>query len=51
MRATILGYYTDQGPQRHCQYDGQGENCGPSTASEVFLISTTLIYSLSMHYC
>ena len=31
------------------KYDGQGVYCGLSTASEVFLIFTTQIYSLFMH--
>ena len=46
MRVTIppLGCYTDQGPQGHGQYDGQGEYCGLRTASEVFLIFTTQLY-------
>ena len=29
----------------HGQYDGQGKYCDPSTASEVFLIFTTRLYS------
>ena len=35
---------TDRG-----QYDGQGVYFGLSTASEVYLIFTTQIYSLFMH--
>ena len=47
MGATILplGYYTDQGPEGCGQCDGQGEYYGLSTASEVFLILTTHLYS------
>ena len=37
-------YHTDQSPQGHGQYAGQGEYCGLSTASEVFLIFTTQLY-------
>ena len=37
MMATILPYYTDQGPQGHGQYDREGVHCGLSTASEVSL--------------
>ena len=54
---TPLGYYTDQDPKGHSQYDGQGVYCCPSTASEVFLIFTTQLYqyfsgffSIYMHY-
>ena len=42
---TPLGYYTDQGPQGCSHYDGQGVYCGLSTASEVFLIFTTQLYT------
>ena len=40
MRATILpqAIILTKGPS---QYDGQGESCYPSTASEVFLFFTT----------
>ena len=47
MRATILpglGYYTDQGPQGHGQYNGQGMFFGLNTTSDVFLIFTTQLY-------
>ena len=42
---TALDYYTYQGPEGHGQYDGQGVYCDPSTASEVFPIFTTQLYS------
>ena len=41
---THLGYYTDSGPMCLGQYNGLGEYCGKSTASEVFLIFTTQLY-------
>ena len=41
---TPLGLHTDQGPQGRSQYDDQGVYCGPSTASELFLIFTTQLY-------
>ena len=41
---TPLGYYTDQGPKGHGEYNGQGVYCGLSTASEVFLTFTTQLY-------
>ena len=44
MHNTPLGYYTDQGSLSHGQYNGQGVYCGLSTASEVFLFFTTLLY-------
>ena len=55
MYNTPLGYYTDQGLYGRSQYDGQGECCGLSTASEVFLIFTTQLYQfivciLYLHY-
>ena len=50
MRATIFHWdiiQTDQGPQGCSQYDGIGEYCGLSTASEVFLIFTTQLCMIS----
>ena len=35
---TPIGYSTYQGPQGRGQFGGQGEYCGLSTASEVFVI-------------
>ena len=45
MRATILplAIILTKSHSRG-QYGGQGEYCGPSTASEVFLIFTTRLY-------
>ena len=43
MRATIL-------PWAVVPYDGKGVYCGPSTASEVFLIFTTQLYSWACNY-
>ena len=37
-------------PMGHGQYDGQGMYCGPSTASEVFLILTNQLYSGLCNY-
>ena len=37
-------------PQGHGQYGGQGEYCGLSTATEVFVIFTTQIYSCKCNY-
>ena len=34
----------------HGQYDGQGSYCGPSTASEVFLIFITQQYPCQCNY-
>ena len=45
-----LGYQTDRGPTCLGQYDGQGVYCGLSTASEVFLIFTTQIYTFVCNY-
>ena len=48
MRVIILPYTivnTDQGPYDCGRYNGQGVCCGLSTASEVFLIFTTQLYS------
>ena len=45
-----LGYQTDRGPTGLGQYDGQGVYCGLSTASEVFLIFTTQIYTCLCNY-
>ena len=42
---TPLGYYTDQDLDSHNQHDSQGEYCGLSTASEVFLIFITQLDS------
>ena len=50
MRNTPLGYHTDQGPQGHGQYDGQGVYYGLSTATKVFLIFTTQLYSCLSNY-
>ena len=47
---TPLGCYTDQGLWGRCQYGGQGVYCGLSTAAEVFLILTTLIYVCFCNY-
>ena len=44
MSATILPYAYIL-TKAHSQYDGQGVYCGLSTASEVFLIFTTILYS------
>ena len=43
---TPIGCYTDQSPQGLGQYDDQGEYCGRSIASEVFLNFTTQIISI-----
>ena len=43
MRATVLPYAIIQ-TKVFGQYDGQGVYCGLSTASEMFLISTTQLY-------
>ena len=40
-----LDDHTDQSPKGRSQYNGQGEYWDSSTASEVFLIFTTKIYS------
>ena len=47
---TPLGCYSDQGPYVRGQYYGQGEYCGLSTASEVFLIFTTQLYQVFFFY-
>ena len=47
---TPLGYYTDRGPIDLGKYDGLGEYCGLITASEVFLIFTTQLYSYLINY-
>ena len=47
---TPNGYYIDQGPYGRCQYDDQGVYCGLSTASEMFLIFTTQLYSFLCNY-
>ena len=43
-------YYTDQAPYSRGQYDGQGVYYGLSSASEVFLISTTQLYAGLCNY-
>ena len=40
---TLKGHFPDQGTKGHSQYNSQGMDCGPSTASEVLLIFTTQI--------
>ena len=49
---TPLGYYmyTDIGIMGHGQHNSQGVYCGLSTASEMFLIFTTQVYSCLCKY-
>ena len=47
---TPLCCYTDQGPSGCHRYDGYDVYCGLNTASEVFRIFATHLYSYLCHY-
>ena len=52
MRDTILplAIILTKAPYGRGKYDGQGVYCCPSTATEVFLIFTTQLYSCQCNY-